>query len=523
MKSQFDTIIEGQKKALDYWSEASKKVMHQFNESIGSPSKEDYLGNWFKAQKQLWEEAMKVANLTETFEQSPEKLNEWAKMQTEFAQQWLNFYVDNAERFGVKAPVMNGYTSASAFTDNMPKEWRKLIDQSNDWIKDNILSKLPFPQGFHYQNFNHLYEGMYQYWEPLQRMMQNGITDWKGIEAFFKPGAYQELVAQFMGYKPVTDFSSMLEQANHYFEQAESWLKQYSAEGENWKEQWSAIFSNVENQNNPVFQVVLGLNNTVREGLESLYNVAGQSKEVEMAKLVKDIQFAYIAFLLKTIDMQNKVYQAGQFALPDTIQAFYDQFKSSHELPDYQGFFNQYVNMLEKYMIEVLESKDYSVLQSEVAKAGVTVKSKLDELVELALSDFPFLMQSHADEVAQEVNALRKKVRTLESRLAAMEEQLNANANVQPSPEVATALTPQEQLLQAIGIVSPGQKDDLKNIKGIGPKLEGMLNSIGVYTFEQMSKMTSAQYELVDQLISAFQGRGQRDKWADQARQLIVE
>lgn len=521
MKSQFDTILEGQKKALDLWSEASKKVMHQFNESIGSPSKEDYLGNWFKAQKELWEEATKISNLTETFDQTPEKLNDWAKMQTDFAQKWLNFYVENAERFGAKTPVLNGY-STSAFTDNIPEEWKKLIGQSNNWIKDNILSKLPFPQGFHYQNFNHLYEGMYQYWEPLQRMMQNGITDWKGIEAFFKPGAYQELVAQFMGYKPVTDFSSMLEQSNHYFEQAESWLKQYSTQGENWKEQWSEIFSATENQNNPVFQVVLSLNNTVREGLESLYNVAGQSKETEMAKLVKDIQFAYIAFLLKTIDMQNKVYQAGQFALPDTIQAFYDRFKSSQELPDYKGFFNEYVNVLEKYMIEVLESKDYSVIQSEVAKAGVTVKSKLDQLVELALSDFPFLMQSHADEVAQEVNALRKKVRTLESRLVAMEEQL-AGKTIEPSPVVATAQSPQEQLLQAIGIVSPSQKDDLKHIKGIGPKLEGMLNSIGVYTFEQMSKMTVAQYELVDQLISAFQGRAQRDKWADQAKQLIVE
>ena len=48
-----------------------------------------------------------------------------------------------------------------------------------------------------------------------------------------------------------------------------------------------------------------------------------------------------------------------------------------------------------------------------------------------------------------------------------------------------------------------------------------MLNELGIYTFGQLSKMTDAEYDLVDSLLSSFQGRGKRDKWAEQAAGLL--
>jgi predicted flap endonuclease-1-like 5' DNA nuclease len=40
----------------------------------------------------------------------------------------------------------------------------------------------------------------------------------------------------------------------------------------------------------------------------------------------------------------------------------------------------------------------------------------------------------------------------------------------------------------------------LKKINGIGPKMEEVLNSIGIYTFVQVSKMTKKEYDLLDKL-----------------------
>jgi len=75
-------------------------------------------------------------------------------------------------------------------------------------------------------------------------------------------------------------------------------------------------------------------------------------------------------------------------------------------------------------------------------------------------------------------------------------------------------------LLGALGTATEADKDDLKKIKGVGPKLEGVLNSIGIYTFAQVSKMTAKEYDLVDSLMDSFKGRAKRDDWAGQAKEL---
>jgi molybdopterin-containing oxidoreductase family membrane subunit len=63
--------------------------------------------------------------------------------------------------------------------------------------------------------------------------------------------------------------------------------------------------------------------------------------------------------------------------------------------------------------------------------------------------------------------------------------------------------------------------DDLKQINGIGPKMEEVLNDIGIYTFLQVSKMTKKEYDLLDSITGSFPGRAERDDWAGQAKKLI--
>lgn len=83
--------------------------------------------------------------------------------------------------------------------------------------------------------------------------------------------------------------------------------------------------------------------------------------------------------------------------------------------------------------------------------------------------------------------------------------------------------TAKSSLLSSIGTANEDEKEDLKKIKGVGPKLEKTLNSIGIFTFTQVSKMTSREYDLVDSLMTTFKGRAKRDKWAEQAQALLSE
>ena len=65
--------------------------------------------------------------------------------------------------------------------------------------------------------------------------------------------------------------------------------------------------------------------------------------------------------------------------------------------------------------------------------------------------------------------------------------------------------------------------DNLKRVSGIGPKMEEVLNSIGIYTFLQVSKMTKKEYDLLDSITGSFPGRAERDDWAGQAKKLTNE
>ena len=76
-------------------------------------------------------------------------------------------------------------------------------------------------------------------------------------------------------------------------------------------------------------------------------------------------------------------------------------------------------------------------------------------------------------------------------------------------------------LIEKLGAGNADQKDDLKAISGVGPKLEETLNGIGIYTFEQVSKMTKEEYNLLDSITGTFPGRAERDDWAEQAKNLM--
>ena len=67
-----------------------------------------------------------------------------------------------------------------------------------------------------------------------------------------------------------------------------------------------------------------------------------------------------------------------------------------------------------------------------------------------------------------------------------------------------------------------GGADDLKMIKGVGPKLEEMLHSLGFYHYDQVAAWKDAEVAWVDQNLKGFKGRATRDAWVEQAKLLAA-
>jgi NADH-quinone oxidoreductase subunit E len=71
-----------------------------------------------------------------------------------------------------------------------------------------------------------------------------------------------------------------------------------------------------------------------------------------------------------------------------------------------------------------------------------------------------------------------------------------------------------------LGEARGGQADDLKKIKGVGPKLEKLLNSLGFFHFDQIANWTADEIAWVDDNLEGFKGRVTRDEWVAQAKVL---
>ncbi|WP_397543912.1 NADH-quinone oxidoreductase subunit E [Roseovarius salis] len=65
-----------------------------------------------------------------------------------------------------------------------------------------------------------------------------------------------------------------------------------------------------------------------------------------------------------------------------------------------------------------------------------------------------------------------------------------------------------------------GAADNLKLIKGVGPKLESLLHDIGIFHFDQIAEWTEEEVAWADENLVGFKGRVSRDDWVQQAKVL---
>jgi predicted flap endonuclease-1-like 5' DNA nuclease len=87
-----------------------------------------------------------------------------------------------------------------------------------------------------------------------------------------------------------------------------------------------------------------------------------------------------------------------------------------------------------------------------------------------------------------------------------------------PIPAAAPVAAAAAVAMTAIGIpAAVGDPDDLLQIKGVGPKLNDLLISLGIRRFDQIAAWGRDEIGKVDGHLGAFKGRIDRDSWVEQA------
>jgi NADH-quinone oxidoreductase subunit E len=102
----------------------------------------------------------------------------------------------------------------------------------------------------------------------------------------------------------------------------------------------------------------------------------------------------------------------------------------------------------------------------------------------------------------------------------ATEKALDSTSPDTVAEAAATGLMP-EDFKQPKAIDKPAKPSDLKAISGIGPKLEKVLNGLGIWTYGQVAAWTLAEIAWVEDYLS-LAGRIGRDDWTGQAAALTA-
>jgi len=87
-----------------------------------------------------------------------------------------------------------------------------------------------------------------------------------------------------------------------------------------------------------------------------------------------------------------------------------------------------------------------------------------------------------------------------------------APAKEKPAPKPAAAVK--------TAPAAPQIPDDIALLKGVGPKLVALLQSMGVTSLGQIATWSAADVTEIDSKLGAFAGRIKRDNWVDQAKLL---
>ena len=127
--------------------------------------------------------------------------------------------------------------------------------------------------------------------------------------------------------------------------------------------------------------------------------------------------------------------------------------------------------------------------------------SRVDEFTTSTIASTPAMLTSQKEEVEANV----------------VEDDILQTIVKEESGLISTTDEDKPELLDA---PRGGKADDLKEISGIGIKIEETLNKLGIFHFDQIANWTKENVEWVNEHLLVFKGRIEREKWVEQAKKL---
>lgn len=169
---------------------------------------------------------------------------------------------------------------------------------------------------------------------------------------------------------------------------------------------------------------------------------------------------------------------------------------------------------------EAARAKAAADAEAARAKAAADAQAKADADAAAAKANADAeaaRKQADADAAAAKARADADAARAEADAKAKADAQASASGDVDYDGDGVIEGTNEGTRPAALDGPRGGKADDLKQIKGVGPKMEKMCNSLGFYHFDQIANWSKDEVAWVDANLEGFKGRVTRDTWVEQA------
>ncbi len=401
MNREYQKMWDIQQEMLGQWLEFSRKMFQPVTEEKKSRG---------SGKKGIKVDAVSTAD--------------WPKAMTEFYQHWMKDQEELAKKwwktFGEAAGAPAPYFSTPDFSKVMEdgvKFWKAWAKQAEKFLPLGETGKtkeetFPFLKG--YSNW---LSAWYDFWKPQTEQLRAMGYDEELISKYFTVDAYRDFIKKFHDIYPAETWSVFLDKTDQAFDQYIEFLNDIDLPFDEMAAFWDRMLVRLTPLNEvPLFRLGNNIHHYLEIMANPFYAIVGTPKLLRAQKLMRDIQFYYLSFVLKNAELRGKLLESSMAVLPETIKAYMEDYESSGQVPDGTEFFQHYIDNLDEHLQKLLASDDYGRIQNEVGRTGVTLKSKMDELVELSVAGLPLMTKSDEDDIAREIEALRVKLRELSDK-----------------------------------------------------------------------------------------------------------
>jgi len=273
-----------------------------------------------------------------------------------------------------------------------------------------------------------------------------------------------------------------------------------------WQDMAAAAFSNLGGMDLPNFHS--GLNPDSGMAREQLIKLLGtpalgfsrekQEKWQELGSLMVEYQQAMLAYKMAFAKTGVKTVEELRKRLS----------KLEQPIDSVRGLYDFWVEVSEDVYGKFAISDEYQVVYGDMVNAFMAVKQASNALAEDNYRAMHLPTRTEMEALAERLQQSRRENRKLRKQLATIDKRLAA-LEAGGTPPAAAA-----------PVEASTAKDDLTQIKGIGPKMQEQLYEQGITAFSQLASMNKQAIEDLEETIKSS-GRIARENWVKQAMSLL--